>query len=122
MDKKILIIEDDPDIAFLYQSALEESGYTVDTAPDGDSGLEKIKTETYDLVLLDLMLPGKHGMSVLRELKSDDVTKSIPVYILSALGDDIVEDQAANTGADGYFVKSDYNPGQLVQEVDKLFT
>jgi len=122
MDKKILIIEDDPDIAFLYKSALEESGYTVDTAPDGDKGLAAIREKEYDLVLLDLMLPGKHGMSVLRELKSDDATKSLPVYILSALGDDIVEDQAANTGADGYFVKSDFNPGQLVQEVDKLFT
>lgn len=122
MDKKILIIEDDPDIAFLYQSALQESGYTVDTAPDGDSGLDKVKEGTYDLVLLDLMLPGKHGMSVLRELKTNDDTKELPVYILSALGDDIVADQASNTGANGYFVKSDYNPGQLVEEIDKLFT
>lgn len=122
MDKKILIIEDDPDIAFLYQSALQESGYTVDTAPDGDSGLKKIQESTYDLVLLDLMLPGKHGMSVLRELKTNDDTKELPVYILSALGDDIVADQASNTGANGYFVKSDFNPGQLVEEIDKLFT
>jgi len=122
MDKKILIIEDDPDIAFLYQSALQESGYTVDTAPDGDSGLKKIQEGAYDLVLLDLMLPGKHGMSVLRELKTNDDTKEIPVYVLSALGDDIVADQASNTGANGYFIKSDYNPGQLVEEIDKLFT
>jgi len=122
MDKKILIIEDDPDIAFLYQSALQESGYMVDTAPDGDSGLKKIQESTYDLVLLDLMLPGKHGMSVLRELKTNDDTKELPVYILSALGDDIVADQASNTGANGYFVKSDFNPGQLVEEIDKLFT
>lgn len=121
MDKRILIIEDDTDIAFLYQSALEEAGYAVEVAPDGDQGLAKIHDNHYDLVLLDMMLPGKHGMSVLKELKSSEEKKDLLVYVLSALSDDILEDQAKNSGADGYFVKADYNPGQLVDEIDKIF-
>ena len=119
---KILLIEDNPDITFIYQDALEEAGYDVTTASDGEQGLEVAKQGEFDLILLDLMLPGRHGMSVLRELKREDPTKDVPVYVLSALSDGIVADQAYNTGADGFFVKSEYDPGELATALDKVFS
>ncbi|MCA9390569.1 response regulator [candidate division WWE3 bacterium] len=118
----ILLIEDNPDISFIYQDALEGAGHQVETAGDGEKGLEKAKQGSFDLILLDLMLPGRHGMSVLRELKRTDETKNVPVYVLSALSDGIVADQAYNTGADGFFVKSEYDPGELVTALEKIFS
>ena len=119
---KILLIEDNPDITFIYQDDLEEAGYDVTTARDGEQGLEVAKQGEFDLILLDIMLPGRHGMSVLRELKREDPTKDVPVYVLSALSDGIVADQAYNTGADGFFVKSEYDPGELATALDKVFS
>lgn len=119
---KILLIEDNPDISFIYQDALEGAGYEIKTAADGETGLKSAQEDSFDLILLDLMLPGRHGMSVLRELKRNEKTQNVPVYVLSALSDGIVADQAYNTGADGFFVKSEYDPGELVAALDKIFS
>jgi DNA-binding response OmpR family regulator len=116
----ILLVEDNPDITFIYKDALEHSGHHVDTAGDGQDGLNKAKSKSYDLILLDLMLPGKHGMQVLQELRDDEATKNIPVYVLSALSDRIISDQASNLGAKGFFVKSEFSPGDLVVALEKV--
>lgn len=118
---KILIVEDDPHVASLYQDELEKSGFEVNVAHDGQQGLDLANESDFDLILLDLMLPGKHGVNVLRELKASDKTKNMLVYILSVLDDQIVIDQVKKFGADGYFVKSKYGPAELNAAVQGIF-
>ncbi len=115
----ILLIEDNPDISFIYQEALGKAGHTVDVATDGQSGIDKAFSQTYNLIFLDLMLPGKHGMQVLQELRDDVRTQDTPIYVLSALSDRIIIDQARSIGANGFLVKSEINPGELVEKVEE---
>lgn len=117
---KILLIEDNPDISFIYKDALLDASHVVETAADGQTGIDLALNGAFDLILLDLMLPGKHGLQVLQELKGNEKTKDVAVYVLSALSDKIVSDQAENLGADGFFIKSEYGPGDLVEAVSDV--
>lgn len=87
MSKKILIVEDDPDIATFERSLLEEKGYTCVHAKDGVEGLELARKETPDLILLDLMMPRKGGISMFKDLKSDPDIRSIPVVVITAVSE-----------------------------------
>ena len=115
--KKILIIEDDFFIRDLYEKQFTKEGYAVESAPDAEQGLEKIKAAPPNLVLLDLMLPKMSGLDVLKILKADANLKSIPVVILTNLGQDQAIKQGFDLGADGYLIKSAYTPSQVVNEV-----
>jgi len=112
--KKILIIEDDISISELQKDYLEMSGYEVICAFDGNSGLEYIKTECFDLVILDLMLPQKHGFDILREIVD---SKQIPVLIVSAKCDETFKIKGLNLGADDYITKP-FGMGELVARVN----
>jgi DNA-binding response OmpR family regulator len=112
--KKILIIEDDMSISELQKDYLEMSGYEVACAFDGSSGLEKIKNESFDLIILDLMLPQKHGFEILREISD---SKQIPVLIVSAKSDETFKIKGLNLGADDYITKP-FGMGELVARVN----
>ena len=101
----ILIIEDEPDIIELSTFNLEKHGYVVSSARNGEGGLEKTRKIVPDLILLDLMLPGIHGLDVLRILKSDKDTHNIPIIITSALGEEENIVRGLETGADDYITK-----------------
>ena len=101
----ILIIEDEPDIIELSTFNLEKHGYVVSSARNGEGGLEKTRKIGPDLILLDLMLPGIHGLDVLRILKSDKDTHNIPIIITSALGEEENIVRGLETGADDYITK-----------------
>ena len=105
LEKQILIIEDEPDIQELLSFNLDNNGYKVYTASNGEKGLEVARKEHPDLILLDLMLPGIHGLDVCRIIKSDQETSSISIIMLTALGqeDDIIK--GLETGADDYVTK-----------------
>lgn len=100
---KILIIEDEPSLRELIQCTLEKERYVVETAPDFDSGMEKIELYDYDCILLDIMLPGGSGLELLQHLKS--LRKKENVIIISAK--DSLEDkiQGLDLGADDYLAK-----------------
>ncbi|HVH89376.1 MAG TPA: response regulator transcription factor [Terriglobales bacterium] len=100
---RILLIEDEAKLAAFIKRGLVAERYAVDVAKDGRSGLELAQTYQYDLILLDLMLPGMDGSEVLRRIRKEN--SSVPVLILSARGS--VEDKVANmeTGADDYLTK-----------------
>lgn len=115
--KNILIIEDDFFIRDLYEKQFKKEGYSVDTSADAEGGLEKIKSHAPNLVLLDLMLPKMSGLDLLKILKSDNNLKSVPVVILTNLGQDQAIKQGFDLGADGYLIKSAYTPSQVVNEV-----
>ncbi len=111
--KRILIIEDDKSIAELQKDYLEMSGFDVVCAHDGTTGLLLLKNQTFDLVILDLMLPQKDGFSILEEISE---SKKAPVLIVSAKTDEMFKIKGLNLGADDYITKP-FGMGELVARV-----
>ncbi len=85
MGKKVLIVDDDPDVRLFNVTVVEENGYTPVEAANGEEGLEKVKKEKPDLVLLDVLMPKQSGIRLYRELKTNKALKDIPVVILSGI-------------------------------------
>lgn len=112
--RKILIVEDDESIAEVQKDYLEMSGYECQIAPDGGQGLEMIRNGAFDLVLLDLMLPGKDGFEILKEIAEE---KEIPVLVVSAKDEEMHKIRALNLGADDYITKP-FSMAELVARVN----
>lgn len=85
MSKKVLVVDDDPDVRLFSVTVLEENGYTPLEAEDGESGLKKIKSEKPDLVILDVLMPRQSGVRLYRELKTSKALKDVKVIILSGI-------------------------------------
>lgn len=100
---RLLVVEDEPKLAAVVRRGLEEHGYAVDMAQDGLDALAMAASEPYDLIILDVMLPGKDGLSICRELRT--ARRNMPVLMLTAR--DTVDDRVAglDAGADDYLVK-----------------
>ena len=110
---KILIVEDEEAIADLEKDYLELSGFTVEVANDGQTGLEKALKEDYNLIILDLMLPGVDGFEICRQVRSE---KNTPIIMVSAKKDDIDKIRGLGLGADDYMTKP-FSPSELVARV-----
>ena len=119
--KKILIVEDDQDVRELYTEVLRDEGFEVAEAVDGQSGLAKVLEGTYDLLLLDIMLPKFDGLEVLKTIKEKAKVKGIPVILLTNLGREAIIKEGFSLGADGYLIKSEHTPEEVVDEVKKFF-
>lgn len=118
MNKKILVVEDDQLLREFYQELLTSEGYLADAAPDGESALAKIQNQEYDLILLDIMLPKKDGVEILRELKTKGPKKKDAVIVmLTNLGQDAVIKECFDLGAQGYLIKSALNPDEVLTEI-----
>ena len=120
MPKKILIIEDEQVIADALKMGLVESNYKAVVAYDGEDGLEQAKKNKPDLILLDLLLPKKDGMTVLRELREDKITINVPVMILSQLSDTNKISEGVSLGVVGYLVKVDFSLAEVVEKVKSV--
>jgi len=118
--QKILIVEDDQYIRELYEGVLTDAGYEVDTANDGQEGLVKLADSTFDLTLLDVMMPNLDGIGVLKELHAMH-EKKLPckIILLTNLAHDAVIDEALSLGAKGYLTKSELNPDEFLEQVKK---
>jgi len=116
--KKILIIEDDKAMASILQESLQEEGFGATFAQDGEEGLERIKAEHPDLVLLDVMMPKMDGKEMLKELRAHPETKNIPVIMLTNVGDDIdtISDIVALDTPD-YLVKANTSMDMIVERI-----
>jgi len=121
MPKKIIVIEDDPLLLKALNIELLSNNFEVLSAKDGEAGLQLIRKEKPDLVLLDLLLPKMHGFEVLKSLKSDENTKEIPVMILSNLGQDSDVKKGLDLGANDYYVKASTDLSELSEKINKLF-
>ena len=110
---KILIIEDEEAIADLEKDYLELSGFTVGIEERGDTGLTRALAEDFDLIILDLMLPGMDGFEICRQIRQE---KNIPVIMVSAKKDDIDKIRGLGLGADDYMTKP-FSPSELVARV-----
>ena len=118
--QKILIIEDDKFLRELISRKLQEEGYEISEAIDGAEGLKKAKEEKSDLILLDLILPGMDGFDVLSKLKEDAAISSIPVIILSNLGQKEDVEKGFKLGAIDYLVKAHFTPGEILEKIRKV--
>lgn len=121
MDNEILIIEDDEAIAQIYKIALTHRNHNAEIAIDGIEGVNKAKELHPKLILLDIMMPRKNGVEVIEELKADQTTKNIPIFVLSNLVDLEMIDKMKQNGALKYLVKSQYTPDQIVDIVEEFF-
>ena len=110
---RILIIEDEEAIADLEKDYLELSGFAVEVANDGETGLKKALEEEYDLYILDLMLPGIDGFDICRQIRD---VKNTPIILVSAKKDDIDKIRGLGLGADDYMTKP-FSPSELVARV-----
>src|SRR5512135_1360268 len=98
--KKILIVDDEPDIAQLISYNLKKEGFHIATALDGEEALTKVREGHLDLIILDLMLPGIHGMELCRILRNNPKTAHVPIIMLTARGEEADKVRGLETGAD----------------------
>ncbi|MGA2464609.1 MAG: response regulator transcription factor [Thermodesulfobacteriota bacterium] len=117
--KSILIVEDEKDIVDLIAYHLKQAGFSVISALDGPSGLELAKKERPSLVILDLMLPGMDGKDICRALKSNPLTQSIPILMLTAKAEEVDRVIGLELGADDYVTKP-FSPRELVLRVKAI--
>ena len=105
MNNKILIVDDEPDIVDLVSYNLNKQGFRITTASDGEQALHKIRKDRFDLVVLDLMLPGIQGVELCRIIRNDPKTADTPIIMLTAKGEEVDRIIGLESGADDYMTK-----------------
>ncbi len=120
MKPKVLLIEDEPLLTRMYSKKLESDGYKCFTAENGVEGIKLAKEKKPNIILCDIMMPVKDGITTLQELKEDDETKDIPVIMLTNLSDDKYTEQALSMGARNYLVKNQLVPADIVKKVKEI--
>lgn len=117
---KIAIIEDDPVIIQMYRMKFEAAGFEVQLADNGTRGVSMVQSSHPDIILLDLQMPEKDGVEVLRDIRQMEWAKDIPVLILTNLGVEESPKELHNLGISGYVVKADFTPSQVVERVKEV--
>jgi DNA-binding response OmpR family regulator len=122
MSKTILCIEDEFFISELYGRVLRKAGYEVTTCLSGEDGLQFAQTNTYDIILLDIMVPGITGIEVLRALRSSDRKPPLKSKVIITTNLDLEESERAEIEkmADGYLIKADITPRELVAFINNI--
>ena len=115
--KTVLLVEDDAVLKEMYLARFASEGFKTIEVGSGEEAKEKIEADKIDLVLLDIMLPGKDGMKILKELKETPAFKKGIVVALSNLNNDTIIKEAFKQGIDGYLIKSEINPDRLIEEI-----
>ena len=119
---KILTIEDDKFLRELIKRKLQEVGFEAMSASNGEEGLALVKEENPNLILLDLIMPGMDGFATLKELQKDPLLASIPVIILSNLGQQDDIDKAKQLGAVDFLVKAHFTPNEIIDKINKILS
>ena len=119
MAKKILLIEDEEILLNLLDKKLQEAGYDVTVARDGQEGLETMKSSRPDLILLDIVMPKMGGFEVMEEMNKDEQLKKIPVVIVSNSGQPVEIDRAKALGAKDWLIKTEFDPQEVIEKVIK---
>lgn len=117
---RILIVEDDPLISRMYQRVFNFEGFDVEMARNGQEGIDKAKANKPTIMLLDVMMPLKTGIDVLKELKADANLKNVPVIILTNLSGMKDAETAIELGAVKFIVKSEHKPTEIVKMVREI--
>ncbi len=117
---KILVIEDDRFLRDLIVQKLVKEGFEVSEALNGEEGLKKVAEEKPNLVLLDLILPGIGGFEVLSQIKQNPATASVPVLILSNLGQQEDVEKGLKLGAADFLIKAHFTPGEIIGKIKTI--
>lgn len=118
--KHILVIDDESDIRELLTYNLKKEGFIIDTASDGETALATIRKHSFDLIILDLMLPGIQGIELCKILRNDPKTSKIPVIMLTAKSEEVDRILGLEIGADDYITKP-FSPRELIARVKAIF-
>lgn len=115
---KILIVEDEEPIRSSYEEIFKDAGFEVATAENGVKALEQLQKGTFDIMLLDLMMPEMDGIETLDRIKKqEEKFADMQIIVLTALGSDNVITKAFEHGANGYLIKTEFNPAEVIEEV-----
>lgn len=117
---KILLIEDDPFLLNMYATKFELENFEVVVADDGEKGIKLSSSENPDIILLDIMLPKKDGFEVLKAIKAVDVTKNIPVILLTNLSQKNEIERGMSMGANDFLIKAHFMPSEVVDKIKKI--
>ena len=118
--KKILLVDDEESMAGLFQTVLKQAGFEVALAEDGKTALDMVKGDKFDLILMDQMMPEMSGNDTLLALKQDEMTKNIPVAMLSNFSHDELVTEALGRGAIDYILKYQISHEDLVKKVKTI--
>ncbi|MDX1780549.1 MAG: response regulator [Thalassovita sp.] len=119
MGKHVLVIEDEPNIIEAISFILSRDGWTVDTHSNGHDAVDVVRAKTPDLVILDVMLPGKSGYDILSELREDDATRNLPVLMLTARGQSKDRELAERIGASRFMTKP-FSNAEVLEALHEL--
>lgn len=117
MPKKILILEDEEILLDLLRRKLTKEGYEVLAVQNGEDGLEVMKKKKPDLVLLDIIMPGKNGFEVMEAMQKDEELNKIPIIIISNSGQPVELDKAKKLGVKDWLVKTEFDPREVLEKV-----
>lgn len=120
MDKKVLIVEDDSFLQGLASSKLEKEGFHVTSASSSEEATKALDESTPDIILLDLVLPGTDGFSILKKLREGIKTKETPVIVFSNLSEVADVTKAKEAGATEYMVKSNFTLDELAEKIKEI--
>ncbi len=115
--KKIIIVEDEEILRNLLHKKLLAEGYSVDVAENGEVGLQKIRENRPDLILLDIVMPKMGGFEMLEEMQKDESISGIPVIVVSNSGQPVEIDRAQKLGARDWLVKTEFDPQEVIDKV-----
>ena len=118
--KKILLVEDNEFLRTLLLRKLQKENLKIIIATDGNEALYQARDQSPALILLDLILAGKDGFEVLKELKEEASTAHIPVIILSNVGQEEEIDRGMKLGAEDYLIKAQFTPAEIVEKIQKV--
>lgn len=119
MAKRVLLIEDEPNIIEAISFILSRDGWTVHTHSDGETAAERVRSLPPDVLILDVMLPGRSGFDILRDLRADPATKGLPVMMLTARGQTKDRDLAIELGAD-HFMTKPFSNAEILSHIHRL--
>ena len=120
MAKKILIIEDEEIMLNLLEKKLKAVGYNIVKAKNGQEGLDMLKSQSFDMVLSDIIMPKLGGLEVMEKMSQDPALKNIPIIVISNSGQPVEIDQAKRFGARDWLVKTDFDPQEVIDKVKKI--
>jgi len=119
--KKILIVEDDNFVTEVYSAKLTEMGYETVLAQNGEKGLEILRNDKVDMILLDILMPVMNGVEMLEEIKKNEEWKHIPVILLTNVGEKESIQKVRDMGVKNYLIKSHFTPAEVIEKIESVF-
>ncbi len=122
MGTKILVVDDNESVCDIYRNMLLGQGYEAEVASTGQEALDLLEKDTFDLILLDIMMPQMDGLHILDLIKSNKESENIKIVMLTALSDEHTKDQAKKYGATDYIVKSEHDMQETLSIISRALS